>query len=97
MSFSTGEFLLFIHIIGHLQLDHEQLDLALLDELAEGLQQQVLRELLGAEHQALGRQVADSPVEHLQSEELLNEGVVLKQRGLQQGSHAVLVDEPALA
>lgn len=80
----------------HLQLDHEQLNLALLDELPQCLQKPILPELLAAEGHALGGQVADGPVEHLQSEELLDQGVVLQEGGLEHGGHVVFVDESAL-
>jgi len=81
---------------GHFELDHEELDLALLDELREGLQHAVLLELLRGEEQALGGEVADGPVEHLQREQLLDQRVVLQQRVLERGQHAVLVHQPAL-
>lgn len=81
----------------HLQLHHEQLYLALLDELSQCLQQTVLPELLTAECHALRRQVDNGPVEYLQSEKLLNQRVVFKKSSLEGSCHVVLVDKSALA
>ena len=82
---------------GHFELDHEELDLALLDELGEGLEHAVLLELLRGEEESLGGEVADGPVEDLEREELLDERVVLEEGVLERGQHVVLVDQPALA
>lgn len=81
---------------GHFQFDHEELDLTLLDELRQRLQHAVLLELLGGEKQALGGQIANGSVEDLQSEQLLDEGVVLQERVLKCGEHVVFVHEASL-
>ncbi len=81
---------------GHLEFDHEELDLTLLDELCQSLQYAIFFELLGGEEEALGSQVANSTVEDLQGEQLLNKGVVLQERVLKSGKHVVLVHEASL-
>ena len=81
---------------GHLQLDHEQVDLALLDELRQCGQHAVLGELLRREDEALGGQVADGAVEDLEGEQFLDERVIFEEGGLERGDHAVLVDQSSL-
>lgn len=52
---------------------------------------------MGREDKPLRGQVADGSVEHLQSEQLLDQGVVFHQRSLQRVDHVVLVDQTTLA
>lgn len=52
---------------------------------------------MSGEDKSLGGQVADSSVEHLQSEQFLDQRVVLHQRSLQHVDHVVLVDQTTLA
>lgn len=52
---------------------------------------------MSGEDKSLCGQIADSPVEHLQSEQLLDQRVVLHQRGLQHVDHVVFVDQTTLA
>lgn len=81
----------------HLQLHQEQLHLAFLDELSEGLQKPVLSEFLTAEGYSFGCQVANCPVKDLQGEKLLNQRVVFEKGCFEGAGHFVLVDESALA
>lgn len=57
----------------------------------------MLGELLRGEDQPLGGQVADGAVEDLKSEELLNEGVIFEEGGLESGDHVVLVNQSTLS
>jgi len=80
----------------HLQFDHKQLNLALLHKLRQCLQHSVLGELLSGKEESLGGQVANSTVEHLQSEQLLNQVVILQKRCFKSVGHVVFIHQSTL-
>jgi len=83
-------------IHSHLQFNNKQFNLTLLHKLRQSLQHSVLGELLSGKEESLGGQVANSTVEHLQSEQLLNQVVILQKRCFKSVGHVVFIHQSTL-